>query len=217
MAAHAFVIGEERDTEVEYRGGPGGQQQGTTLLCDIGEPRRDIGSAGKDDRLDSGADRRHCRAGIAAAVEQCAGLRRRNCFPRRAQHFPEPARSGIDAGIGRAGEDNRPPRLRRGAQCRDSVRQRMKDDDGCGFRTAGVTPAFGRRAGGPRSSQAIASKWAATSTMRFEKPHSLSYQDSTRTKVLSSTWVWVTSKVELCESWLKSTDTVAALLIPTMP
>src|SRR5881275_1191474 len=66
-------------------------------------------------------------------------------------------------------------------------------------------------------SYAIAPKWAATSTMRFEKPHSLSYQDSTRTKVLSSTWVWVTSKVELCESWLKSTDTVAALLMPTMP
>src|SRR3954447_24862403 len=65
--------------------------------------------------------------------------------------------------------------------------------------------------------QCSAPKWAATSTIRFEKPHSLSYQDRTRTKVLSRTWVWVTSKVELCESWLKSTDTVGALLMPRMP
>src|SRR5947207_5812124 len=53
--------------------------------------------------------------------------------------------------------------------------------------------------------------------MRLEKPHSLSYHERTRTKVLSSTWVWVTSNVELCGSWLKSTDTVGALLMPTMP
>jgi hypothetical protein len=38
------------------------------------------------------------------------------------------------------------------------VRQRMKDDDGCGVRTTDVPPAFGRRAGGPRSGQAIAPK-----------------------------------------------------------
>src|SRR6185437_16856558 len=63
----------------------------------------------------------------------------------------------------------------------------------------------------------IAPKWAATSTIRFEKPHSLSYHDNTLTNRLSSTWVWVTSKVELCGSWLKSTDTVGALLMPTMP
>src|SRR5260370_17040045 len=53
--------------------------------------------------------------------------------------------------------------------------------------------------------------------MRLEKPHSLSYHERTRTKVLSSTWVCVTSKVELCGSWLKSTDTVGALLMPRMP
>src|SRR5438874_7550753 len=86
----------------------------------------------------------------------------------------------------------------------------MNDDDrrvACLDRVLVVSP----------QTYAIAPKWAATSTIRFEKPHSLSYQDSTRTKVLSSTWVWVTSKVELCESWLKSTETVAALLMPTMP
>ena len=38
---------------------------------------------------------------------------------------------------------------------------------------------------------------AAVSSMRLENPHSLSYQDKTRQKRLSITWVWVTSKVEL--------------------
>src|SRR5271169_5875700 len=65
--------------------------------------------------------------------------------------------------------------------------------------------------------QAICPKYTATSTMRLEKPHSLSYHDRTRTKRLSSTWVWVTSNTELCGSWLKSTETVGALLIPTVP
>src|SRR5947209_17500451 len=86
----------------------------------------------------------------------------------------------------------------------------MNDDD---RRVAGLD----RVLGVSPQTYAIAPKWAATSTMRFEKPHSLSYQDRTRTKVLSSTWVWVTSKVELCGSWLKSTDTVGALLMPMMP
>src|SRR5215472_990968 len=53
--------------------------------------------------------------------------------------------------------------------------------------------------------------------MRLENPHSLSYHASTRTKRLSSTCVCVTSKVELCGSWLKSTETVGALLMPRMP
>ena len=53
---------------------------------------------------------------------------------------------------------------------------------------------------------AIVPKWAATSTMRFEKPHSLSYHDRTRTKRLSSTWVCVTSKVELWGSVVEHED-----------
>ena len=48
--------------------------------------------------------------------------------------------------------------------------------------------------------RAAAMSMIPTSTMRLEKPHSLSYQASTRTKRLSRTCVWVTSKVELCES-----------------
>ena len=48
---------------------------------------------------------------------------------------------------------------------------------------------------------------AATSFMRLEKPHSLSYQEATRTSWLSSTLVADRSTVELWLSWLKSTET----------
>src|SRR6185312_9080457 len=58
---------------------------------------------------------------------------------------------------------------------------------------------------------------AAASTMRLEKPHSLSYQDMTRQKRLSITWVCVRSKVELCESWLKSLETTSSLVTARMP
>src|SRR5580704_5929774 len=171
----------------------------------------------KHNARNPGADRRHRRTGIVAAIEQRIEFGCRYCFPRRSYDRAEPARAGIDPGIGRAGDDHRPPRLRRRTQRSDGMRQRMDDDDGRGFRSAGVRPARRMRARGPRSGQAIAPKWAATSTMRLEKPHSLSYHDRTRTKRLSSTWVWVTSKVELCGSWLKSHDTVGALLMPMMP
>src|SRR5918996_1385121 len=46
----------------------------------------------------------------------------------------------------------------------------------------------------------------AVSLMRFEKPHSLSYQATTRQKVPSTTWVLGRSKIELRESWLKSVE-----------
>src|SRR5690606_20040720 len=46
----------------------------------------------------------------------------------------------------------------------------------------------------------------AVSSMRLEKPHSLSYQAVTLTK-LSSTRVRVASKMLECGSWLKSQDT----------
>ena len=48
------------------------------------------------------------------------------------------------------------------------------------------TPAFAGVAPNPQISFAIAT---AVSAMRFEKPHSLSYQDSTRTKLPSITLV----------------------------
>ena len=51
----------------------------------------------------------------------------------------------------------------------------------------------------------------AVSSIRFEKPHSLSYQLDTFTK-LPETLVNVESKVEEWPSWLKSTDTSGAVL-----
>ena len=47
----------------------------------------------------------------------------------------------------------------------------------------------------------------AVSAMRFEKPHSLSYQASTRTRVPSITLVWSMWKVDEAGSWLKSIET----------
>ena len=50
----------------------------------------------------------------------------------------------------------------------------------------------------------------AVSGMRLAKPHSLSYQLSTRTKLPSMTWVCVESNDELAALWLKSIDTRAS-------
>ena len=50
----------------------------------------------------------------------------------------------------------------------------------------------------------------AVSTMRLEKPHSLSYHDITRTSVPSITLVWSMWKIDECGSWLKSLETLGA-------
>jgi len=47
----------------------------------------------------------------------------------------------------------------------------------------------------------------AVSAMRFEKPHSLSYQDRIDTMVPSITLVWSIWKIEEWGSWLKSLET----------
>ena len=52
----------------------------------------------------------------------------------------------------------------------------------------------------------------AVSAMRLEKPHSLSYQDITRTKVPPMTLVWSMWKTDECGSWLKSPDTFGSLV-----
>src|ERR1700739_4207857 len=57
----------------------------------------------------------------------------------------------------------------------------------------------------------------AVAAMRQEKPHSLSYQDITRTSVPSITLVWSMWKIELCGSWLKSLETFGSLVEPRMP
>src|SRR6202161_2042541 len=50
----------------------------------------------------------------------------------------------------------------------------------------------------------------AVSTMRLEKPHSLSYHDITRTSVPSSTLVWSMWKTDECGAWLKSLEPLGA-------
>ena len=47
----------------------------------------------------------------------------------------------------------------------------------------------------------------AVSAMRFEKPHSLSYQDRMRQKLPSITLVSGIAKIDECGSWLKSIET----------
>src|SRR3546814_4821780 len=54
--------------------------------------------------------------------------------------------------------------------------------------------ACGGGACGSGELQSVRATAAAASSIRFEKPHSLSYQDSTRTKVPSITWVCDRSK-----------------------
>src|SRR3954467_1793049 len=61
-------------------------------------------------------------------------------------------------------------------------------------------------------------KTAVTSSIRFEKPHSLSYQDETLTSVPSGeTRVRVESKIELAGLWLKSDETRSSALYSRMP
>src|SRR5882724_2138615 len=71
----------------------------------------------------------------------------------------------------------------------------------------------------PRVNPAHPSRPTATavSTMRLEKPHSLSYQLSTRTSLPSITWVCLRSKVELAGLWLKSDDTSGWSFVARMP
>lgn len=49
--------------------------------------------------------------------------------------------------------------------------------------------------------------FTARSPMRVEKPHSLSYQASTRTRRPPMTLVWSAAKIELSSVWLKSVET----------
>ena len=56
-------------------------------------------------------------------------------------------------------------------------------------------------------------KSSIVSIILLEKPHSLSYQDNTLQNFWLITWVWVKSKIELLELWLKSIDTNGRLLV----
>src|SRR5678816_1863704 len=57
---------------------------------------------------------------------------------------------------------------------------------------------------------------SVVSSMRFEKPHSLSYHEQTLT-VVSMTLVMVASYTEECGSWLKSTETSGPSVYARIP
>ncbi len=59
----------------------------------------------------------------------------------------------------------------------------------------------------PRAQPMSLAMATAVSFMRLEKPHSLSYQDTTRTSLSSTIWVWVASKQDEWALWLKSMET----------
>ena len=69
-----------------------------------------------------------------------------------------------------------------------------------------------RRVVGPGDHFFACDQARATSSMRFEKPHSLSYHDTAFTRLPSVTSVWVASNTEECGSWLKSTETSGSSL-----
>jgi len=58
---------------------------------------------------------------------------------------------------------------------------------------------------------------AAVSHIRLEKPHSLSYQEATRTSLPSSTLMPLRSTVELAWLWLKSIETSGSSVTSRMP
>ncbi len=75
---------------------------------------------------------------------------------------------------------------------------------------AGAEAPAARRFSGLRAllRQMVLASATAVSAMRFEKPHSLSYQLRMRTKVPSMTLVWSKWKIDERGSWLKSIETL---------
>src|SRR5688572_18654606 len=57
----------------------------------------------------------------------------------------------------------------------------------------------------------------AVSLIRVEKPHSLSYQESTRPRPPSTIWVWGRATVEEAGLWLKSEETNGSLVTASTP
>ena len=59
-------------------------------------------------------------------------------------------------------------------------------------------------------SQIVLPNATAVSAIRFEKPHSLSYHDITRTRLPSMTLVWSSAKVEEAGLWFRSMETIGS-------
>src|SRR5439155_9774884 len=63
-----------------------------------------------------------------------------------------------------------------------------------------------------QAAQSVLPMATAVSAIRLEKPHSLSYHDITRTSVPFMTLVWSMWNVAECGSWLKSMETLGAVV-----
>src|SRR5262245_3152820 len=109
---------------------------------------------------------------------------------------------------------------------KSSIHAECGEDKASGNRIAGV-PAKQKRPGEAgrfsNSEYRVAAQpmvlpnATAVSAMRLEKPHSLSYQDRTDTKLPAITLVWSRAAVDECGSWLKSIDTFGWLVTASTP
>jgi hypothetical protein len=130
--------GEEIVTEIEAAGWAFGHEMNAVLCRDVGEAVGDIVAAGEDHALAPRAHRGKRGTGLIAAIEQRHKTRVANRLLRRRDQRSEPARTGINSGIGRAGKDQRPTGARRGSERADRLRQRV--DNNYGLAAADILP-----------------------------------------------------------------------------
>src|SRR5579883_985710 len=180
-----------------------GLDLGAGLAGDLHERTERFVAAGEAHALEALAERRQRGAGLAAAVEHGGRRHFREIRACGVDQRLEPERTAVTAGAPGARERHGHVERAGGGEGGAGVGERM-DDDPLAAHTRGVA-------------QASLPTTAAASTMRFEKPHSLSYHESTRQKRLPRTLVCVRSKVELAGLWLKSLETSSSLFTARMP
>ena len=173
--------------------GPTAVERGTPLARDIGQTLGDRGGASEAGALDAGAKSLLGEIGPFGAIEDEIGVRIGDQGAGLALDGGEPPGAGVDTGTGGTPYGNRFGKRSSRFEGRHCLIQIVNDDGGAGCCRLLLHPSL------PNA--------AAVSAMRLEKPHSLSYQESTRTKRSLITWVCFRSKVELAELWLKSLET----------
>src|SRR5437763_918847 len=181
-------------------------QPRTLLPGDVGKPRRGRRRTGEDQLGEPFAQGALDQLGPVAAIQHRRRVDRRPAFAGERHQRLEPGSTGIGGGAGGAQQDHRPAERGGGFQRRQRIRRSMHGDR-ARHRWRRRWPADHRPRRSPQPVYPSFAIVAAVSSMRLEKPHSLSYQDSTRTKEPSTTWVWPRSKIELAGLWLKSEET----------
>lgn len=171
--------------------GPLAMQPGPGFPGNVGKPRGDFSAAAEAGVAEPFAEGILHQIGPVAAIEDEDGPRVRCRGPRPAHEPSEPADAKVERRVAGAPDRNG---LLQGDGDGEGRRRLIQVVDDDGFRH--------RRRSHPSLPRAT-----AVSLMRLEKPHSLSYQERTRTNLPSITWVCFTSKVELAGLWLKSLET----------